>query len=93
MKIEKQFQFGLQIDNSKFLGKNILGAFLILILAMALTTFIIWPDIENSFKVAIQTQGIMEWVYAWEGLLVSGFVIIFPLFLVIQAISHYRQAK
>jgi hypothetical protein len=93
MEIEHQPQFGLQKDSSNNLGKNILGTILILLLAVSLTTFIIWPDIEHSLLVARQTQGIMEWVYAWEGLFVMGFVILFPLFLVVQAISQYRQAK
>jgi TRAP-type mannitol/chloroaromatic compound transport system permease small subunit len=93
MEIEYQAQFGLRKASSNYLGKNILGTILILLLAVSLTVFIIWPDIEHSLLVDRQTQDIMEWVYVWEGLFIIGFVILFPLFLVVQAIWQYQQAK
>jgi hypothetical protein len=93
MDIENQLQVGSGGNNSKYRGFNLFGSFLILLIAVTLTTWIIWPDLETSLNIAMQTRGIMDWLYVSEGLLLAGFVIAFPFYLVVQATMHYRQSK
>lgn len=92
MKIENQFQGNSNMDSSKYLGSNLLGSLLILLVSLTMTIWIILPDVEASLGLAVQTHGVMQWLYALEGMFVTGFLIVFPLYLVIQAILHFRRS-
>ena len=74
------------------LGRNLVGAFLILILALLVIGLILAQEILELFRIAMLSGSIFAWTSASGGVLLIGFLIAFPVFLLVQGYIDYRKA-
>ena len=91
MQIEKYHSDLAALPTTKALMMNILGSFLILSISLAMLQLILLPEIRREFTYAPQTLSM--WISGIAGLLLVIFLISFPLYLIIQAIRYYREAR
>lgn len=70
------------------LAKNLVGAFLLLVISLSVALFIMAPELMDTFK---NSSG---WTFIFSGsVLLVVFLIVFPIFLVAQGIYQYRNAR
>lgn len=81
------------LPNSKTLRKNLVGAFMILIISLLMIEIILVPEVTRLFNSAMLSQNISVWIVLVGSLLLVTFLIAFPVFLVIQGFVYYRDAR
>jgi hypothetical protein len=93
MIIKHQDQSLTATPNSKLLGRNLLGAVLVFILALLMVGNILIPDVLRLLVEAIFSQNILEWATAIGSFLLTGFMLAFPIFLILQGFIFYRDSR
>lgn len=93
MMIKHQDQNLTATPNSKLLGRNLLGAILILILSLLMVGNILLPDVLGMLVEAIFSQNMLVWVTAIGSFLLTEFMLAFPIFLILQGFKYYRDGR
>jgi hypothetical protein len=93
MKPEKYHSDLDALPNTKALRMNIVGSFFILFISLASIQFILLPEVRKEFVSASFSQNLSARISLIVGLLLVIFLIGFPLYLIIQAIRYYRDAR
>ena len=79
--------------NTNLLGRNLLGAVLILILSLLMVGNILIPDALGLLMEAIFSQNILEWATVIGSFFLAGFMLAFPIFLLLQGFKNYRDGR
>lgn len=87
MKKEKHLYSILATESAKQLAKNLIGIFLLLLISLSVVLFIMVPALINVL------ENEPEWAIVVAGIMVTGFIIIFPVFLFTQMVNQYREAR
>ena len=87
MKKEKHLYSILATESAKQLAKNLIGIFLLLLISLSVVLFIMVPAFLNAL------EGEPAWAMAIAGIILTGFIIVFPVFLLTQTINQYREAR
>ena len=93
MDTENQYRGLTSTPNAKYLGKNLIGAFLILIVSLLMILIILAPEVTELFRFAVSSRGILAWTIALGSLFLVGFLIVFPVFLIVQGFIDHRNAR
>lgn len=73
--------------------KNLIGAFMILVLSGSANWLLLVPELQKAFTTATLTQNLQEWIGVGGGLLLVIFLFAYPIFLIIQGIVDFRTPR
>jgi|GEM_PF-2078622 len=94
MSVEAQaHRENLAMPNPSLFMKNAVGAVLLLLLSLALSVWLLLPNLMDLLSEAIHSQNIVEWVFITASGFVMGFLIGFPAVLLIQCMVDYRRSR
>jgi hypothetical protein len=93
MIIKHQDQSLTATPNSNLLGRNLLGAVLIFILALLMVGNILIPDVLRLLVEAMFIQNIPAWVTTIGSFLLTVFMLAFPIFLILQGFKNYWDGR
>jgi hypothetical protein len=81
------------MPNSKSLSSNIVGAFLMLLIALAAIIVLLWGPMSAQIERAQAESGILEWGTALGYGLLIVFLAAVPAAFLVRALSDYRSAR
>ncbi len=81
------------VPDTNILRNDLAGAFLILILFLLVVRIIFVPEILKLYNAAIVSQNISMWIAFLGSTLLAGLLMTFPVFLIVQGIAYYRDAR
>lgn len=93
MALENRHRIVVAMPNTNVLGKDLVGAFLILILFLLMVGIILIPEILKLFDAAMSSRNIPAWAAVLGSVALAGSLVAFPIFLIIQGFIHYRDAR
>jgi hypothetical protein len=91
MLADKQTHGNVAMPDSKLLAKNIMGSFMILLLAIVSIGTLLLPNLGELLKLGVSSIGESAAVLA--GVLIVGFLLTVPTTWFIQALMDYRNAR
>jgi hypothetical protein len=81
------------IESARFFVKNLVGGILIFGISLATLKYLLLPEILNLLAHLKIHSEATEWLLLTGGILISAFLLTFPIFLIVQAITLFQQAK
>ena len=79
-------------SDARTLARNLIGAFMILILSLVIVMTILAPEMVRVLNIAAVSHGAFEWLSVVGSVLITGFLIVFPVVLIVQGYIDYRHA-
>ena len=83
----------MAVPSSKMLLKKLVGVSLILMISIWTIITILIPGLLSLFSQALLSKGLLDWTAALGGLGLVAFLIAYPILLILQGISSYKDAR
>ncbi len=90
---EDQPRGNIAIPRMKLIINNMIGAFLILIIALTLIVTLLLPNVLDAIQYAMLSPGIAERILVLADLLLLGFLLAVPTTFLVWSLLDYRNAR
>lgn len=91
MDIENKYKRHIVSYDAISFGKNLIGALLILGISLVMIRFLLLPDLMLLVENTIGSPQVMNLLYFSGSIFLMGFLVAFPIFLVVKTVTFYRN--
>lgn len=73
--------------------RDLIGAILILAITLSDIAMILMPELLKLFAQALNTKDAGTWLLVFLGILITIYLVAFPIFLIVQGYLYYHDAR